>query len=247
MADPGLAQWFKGLLSPPAEQDPRFKYTPGEMLPSHVEQVPQFANPTEAQSWAYQKFNKLPVNFDYPRPAQESTEKGYTQAFQQIAPTLARAYQAGSTFPSSLNIQDEQKGGYFPNGTDTMGAYESSDKSLHLNKKFLYPGEAEQTVMHELGHASDPQFDRSDWPSGQEGADSRVIAQNISPYSQTHPDEFVAETYGQGALGRKMDDATTEMYRKMQGPDIPKLLPPPLDIDQAKLGQLFRSAVQGTP
>ncbi len=227
-----------GLDAPESAPDPRNQYVPGQMARSHSLPNPSFATAGQAQDWAQQRFNGMPLTFDgEPGPWRDAgaappfdaaRERANVDAFQTAAGPLGRAYDAGVAMPSSLHMEREGTSGSFNPGTASMAFYRPKDDSIHLNERYLGRGQdsADNTVLHELGHKADrPHLDRWNWGTSLGESRDREVAAKLSNYAASHPDEFIAETYARGANGVPVPPEVEKMYADRHGPSIPKLMP----------------------
>jgi hypothetical protein len=218
------------------DSDPRYQYQPGKMESAHVAPVPKFSSPEEAQAWAAREFNGLPVNFqepgeqqrypgDYPWTDEYSRHRD-ADAMRRAGGTLLRAYKAGVKMPNELHVEGERPGSRFAPGSPVAGAFRPYVGDMFLNSDSLAyrnQGEVDDIILHEIGHAQDDGIWRGRWPLPSQ----KQTAETLNSYAATRPDEFVASAYADGARGLESPADVTALYKELNGPPIPRLVPSP--------------------
>ena len=189
------------------------------LLPSHLPHTPAFKDLAEAKAWAKNNFGS-DLKFD---PSLSDEDK--IANVSSIAQELLRHQEAGVPIPRSINImhRDKMRGALGFAGPPAKGG----DPAVWLNGSA--PSFASEGILrHEIGHVRD--WPKYSGPNGRRdlGTGEAWTALGTSVYARKNRGEFLAEVIRAAGDPRMTppDAETMAQYEKLEGPPIPRMLPP---------------------
>ena len=165
--------------------------------------------------------------------ASRTGEKLLTQPFQMYKNIISNLPE-GVTIKAPKTLEELSQSGIEEQKKyliDTIKGLRARNVAIQFELRKQSPF---NTIYHEMGHVQDmvarvPASGKFNDPSKYpeklvewlSDEKNMQLASEVSRYATTGPGEFIAETYSTIMNGNKLEDIVLELYRKLNGPELP--------------------------
>ena len=203
-----------------------------DLFPAHLPVTPEFKTSDEAAANVRQAIGS---NIMFHPEMPEAQRLAHVNSIYQ---ELLRSKEAGGPVPTTITykpgsdpfMRRTDYSAWNPltwGGSGAKGgkARDSADSGIWINSDRPASDSLDRTMRHELGHVADGD---KIWAGGSRkplSAEDEPVGKLISPYAGTSRVEFIAEVYANATNGEPIPPGAMEMYERMGGPPIPRMLP----------------------